>query len=130
MNKLTLTILLGTSVFASNGAELIQQNGCTACHAIASKKQAPAFAGIAKRNLRFYGTNAKNIIINSIKNGSNGKYPKFNYTAMPSFNNFTNQQLDDIATYILLQSNKAKNNHNHMGKGHSMRNKTFTGGRL
>ncbi len=105
---LLICLLTGSSLFAGSAEELISQNGCLACHAVASKKAAPAFAGIGKRNQRFYGVDAKAIIIESIKNGSSGKYPRFSNSPMPAFSNFSDEELDTVAKYILAQSSKAK----------------------
>jgi cytochrome c551/c552 len=102
-------LLIGSvSLYASSAEELIEQNGCLSCHAVASKKAAPAFAGIAMRNKRFEGDNAKNVIMNSIKHGSKGKYPRFLDMEMLSFSNFSDEELSSIADYILAQSSKAK----------------------
>jgi len=113
--------LLGSiSLFASSAEELIEQNGCLSCHAVASKKAAPAFAGIAMRNKRFEGDNAKTVIMNSIKHGSKGKYPRFSDMEMPSFSNFSDAELSAIADYILAQSSKAKHQGGGMGRGQGM----------
>ncbi|WP_457745300.1 c-type cytochrome [Sulfurimonas sp.] len=120
MKKLLIgTFLLGSTLFAQTAQELINENGCLACHAIASKKAAPAFAGIARRNMRFDGSHAKVTIMDSIRDGSKGKYPMFSQTAMPAFSNLTYEQLDTLATYILAQSSKAqcKGRGRGMGKG-------------
>jgi cytochrome c551/c552 len=116
---LLIGLFLGSSVFANSAQELIDQNGCLACHAVASKKAAPAFAGIAMRNKRFEGANAKTIIMNSIKNGSKGKYPYFSNSAMPPFSNLSDTELSTIADYILAQSSKARG-HRGMCKGQGM----------
>jgi cytochrome c551/c552 len=111
MKKVTLiTIILGTSLFAQSATEIMNDNGCMACHAVASKKSAPAFAGIAKRNMRFEGSAAKATIMNSIKNGSSGKYPRFNGTKMPAFSHLSEAELTTVADYILAQSSKANCN--------------------
>jgi cytochrome c len=120
---ITLTLLLSLSLFASSAEELISSNGCLSCHAVASKKSAPAFAGIAKRNLRFEGDGAKEVIKSSIKNGSKGKYPRFSDTSMPPYPNLSNSDLEKIADYILSQASKAKGRGGHgngMGKGGGM----------
>jgi len=111
MKIITLSILTLTFsgiLYAQNAQEIIDKNGCLACHAIASKKAAPAFAGIGKRNKRFEGDNAKTVIIKSIKNGSQGKYRMFTNSSMPPFTNLTKDQLNIVADYILAQSSKAK----------------------
>lgn len=117
MKKVVAVAILCSSVlFAQSAQELIKQNGCLNCHAIASKKAAPAFAGIAKKNIRFEGSRAKEVIMNFIANGSQGKYPMFADSKMPSFKNFSNEELSSIADYILSQSSKARCN----AKGHGM----------
>jgi cytochrome c len=115
MKKIILTtLLLGGALFAQSAEEIINANGCLACHAVASKKAAPAFAGIGMRNKRFEGANAKATIVNSIKNGSHGKYPMFSNSAMPAFAGLSNEELSSVADYILSQSSKAKG---HAGQG-------------
>ena len=117
MKKIVAVAILCSGVlFAQSAETLIEQNGCLSCHAIASKKAAPAFAGIAKRNMRFEGSGAKEVIMNSIANGSKGKYPMFADMEMPSFKNFSKEELSSIADYILSQSSKARCN----AKGHGM----------
>jgi len=120
MKKIIFTsLLLSVSLFAQNAQELIQENGCLACHAVASKKAAPAFAGIGMRNKRFEGAGAKEVIMHSIKNGSKGKYPYFSNSAMPAFANLTQEQLSTLADYILAQSSKARHKGG-MGQGKGM----------
>jgi len=114
MKKIILVGLVVTgTLFAGSAEELMKQNGCFACHAVASKKSAPAFAGIGMRNKRFEGANAKEVIMQSIKNGSKGKYPMFSDTAMPAFSNFTQEELGTLADYILSQAPKAKGHRGH-----------------
>jgi len=116
MKKLILSsFILTTTIFAQDVQTILTNNGCMGCHAIASRKAAPAFAGIAKRNLRFNGDNAANVIKNSIKNGSSGKYPRFNDTAMPAFSNLSEDELDEISTFILMQASKATGHGGGMG---------------
>jgi len=111
-----ISLLISGSLFAEDALSLIKDNGCFSCHAIDSKKSAPAFAGIGKRNKRFEGDNARYVIMNSIKKGSKGKYPHFSDMEMPSYKNFSEAELSSIADYILAQSSKAKNCKGH-GKG-------------
>ena len=109
MKKIAFTLVVLSGVlFAQSAQEIIDANGCLACHAVASKKAAPAFAGIGKRNKRFEGADAKTVIMASIKNGSKGKYPRFSDTAMPPFANLSEGELGILADYILAQSYKAK----------------------
>ena len=104
---LTITLILSATLFAQSAQEILETNGCFSCHAIASKKTAPAFAGIAKRNKRFNADNAQATIMSSIKNGSQGKYRHFSAT-MPAFAHLDDEALRTVADYILAQSSKAK----------------------
>jgi len=114
-------LFISASLFASSAQELIDQNGCFSCHAIASKKAAPAFAGIGMRNKRFEGANAKATIMNSIKNGSQGKYPRFSDSSMPGYGHLSEEDLSTLADFILAQSSKAKGHGCMMGsKGSGM----------
>jgi len=116
-----ISLILSSALFAEDAMALIKNNGCLACHAVASKKAAPAFAGIGKRNKRFEGANAKEVVMHSIKNGSKGKYPHFSGSEMPAFPNLSNEELSTIAEYILAQSSKAKNCQGHgRGQGRGM----------
>ena len=119
---LTTILLLGGALFAQSAQEILQQNGCLNCHAVANKKAAPAFAGIGKRNQHFERANAKTAIMNAIKNGSKGKYPMFSNSAMPAFGNLSEQELSTLADYILAQSSKAhgKGRGTGHGMGHGM----------
>ena len=121
MKKILLTtVLLSGALFAQNAQEIIDTNGCLACHAVASKKAAPAFAGIGMRNKRFEGENAKSTIINSIKNGSKGKFPMFSDSAMPAYPQLNDEELSTLADYILAQSSKAKGHGGGQGMGRGM----------
>ncbi len=111
MKKIVIIIsALSGFLFAQTAQELINQNGCFACHSVASKKTAPAFAGIGMRNKHFNGSNAKVVIMNSIKYGSKGKYPMFANKTMPAFKNLSQKNLSILADYILEQSSKAQCN--------------------
>ncbi len=121
MKKIMMTaVVLSSVLFAQSAQELIKENGCLACHAVASKKAAPAFAGIGKRNKRFEGSDAKATIMNSIKNGSSGKYPMFADSAMPPFPNLSQEDLSTLADYILAQSSKAQCKGKGQGMGQGM----------
>ena len=130
MKKIIIGALaLSSVIFAGNGEELVKKNGCLACHAITTHKAAPPLAGVGMRNMRFEGKNAKKVIMNSIKNGSKGKYPRFANSAMPSYNQLSDKEISDIADYILSLAPKAKEIHDRdsnckgkgmMGKGMGM----------
>jgi len=118
MKKIIFTsVIFATIVSAQSAQEIIDTNGCSACHAVASKKLAPAFAGIGKRNKMQNGSSAKDIIMKSIKNGSSSKYPMFADSKMPPYPNLSSQELSTIADYILSQSSKAKGHGRGMGHG-------------
>lgn len=109
MKKIALSfLLLSSALLAQNAQDIMNNNGCFGCHAIASKKSAPAFAGIAKRNKRFERSSAKATIIHSIKNGSKGKYRRFSNSQMPPFKHLSKDELSTIADFILQQSSLAK----------------------
>jgi len=128
MKKIIISALaLSSVIFAGNGEDLVKKNGCLACHAITTHKAAPPLAGVAMRNMRFEGKNAKKVIMNSIKNGSKGKYPRFANSAMPSYKQLSDKEISDIADYILSLAPKAKEIHKNgggckgmMGKGMGM----------
>ncbi len=106
MKKLALTLLLTSSTMWANGEQLAQSNGCMDCHNIMGKKLAPAFMGIARKNTNWFGNEAKAKIIESIKNGSKGKYRKFTNTEMPAYGYLTNDELDIISNWILEEYSK------------------------
>jgi cytochrome c len=106
MKKILLIALIAKGLYAttivSDVNATIQKNGCFNCHTVVGAYKAPPFAGIARRNIRWYGQKiAKERLINAIKNGSKGKYPRFENTQMPSFSNLNEKELNSIATWIL-----------------------------
>ena len=108
MKKLVLTLLLTSSVTWANGEQLVQSNGCMDCHNIIGKKLAPAFAGIGRKNIQWYGTDAKSKIMESIKNGSKGKYRQFSDSEMPAYGHLSSVELESIANWILEEYEKNK----------------------
>lgn len=107
MKKVILILFVSvTMLFAVTAEELVKQNGCMECHNIMGKKLAPAFKGIARKNIKWYGDQAHTKIVTSIKNGSSGKYPNFSGSAMPSFQHLNQSDLDNISEWILFQYNK------------------------
>jgi cytochrome c551/c552 len=125
MRKSILALSLISSIlFASE--ELASTNGCLECHKITYGEVAPAFAGIAKKNLRFNDRSmAKEIIIDSIKNGSSGKYRRFSSTTMPNFSHFNESELDSLAEWILSLESLAKSKN--FGGGMGMGNRGMGG---
>ena len=122
MKRVLWISLLALSVLpAQTAEELVSTNGCLACHATHGQKSAPAFAGIARRNQKQNGDSAKDTIMNSIKNGSSGKYRNFSDTKMPPYPSISDSDLAVLAEYILAQKPTAKGNGN--GKGHGGQNR-------
>jgi len=124
MKKLIIgVIVLGGALLAQDAKEIMERNGCFACHAMTTKKKAPAFACVGKRNVRFEGANAKAVIIDSIKNGSQGKYPRCSGNVMPAYKNLSSTELSLIADYILEHANECRGHGrmNGMGMGRGMR---------
>ncbi|MEA3331336.1 MAG: c-type cytochrome [Campylobacterota bacterium] len=102
MKKILLVALATVTVLsAQSGETLVKENGCMECHNIMGKKLAPAFKGTARKNLKWYGNDAKLKIIDSIKNGSKGKYRNFADTEMPAYGHLADKDLDEISTWIL-----------------------------
>jgi len=112
-----LLSLVISTVDAKSAEELIKENGCMSCHNITGMKDAPPFAGIAMRTQR-WSSNPKEVLINSIKNGSSGKYQKFAGKKMPAFKNLSDEELDSIASWILSQSANMPMNRGYHGGGH------------
>ena len=96
-----IVIISSTILFANSAEEITKNNGCMACHNIIGKKAAPALKGTARKNLKWYGGDAKAKIINSIKNGSKGKYRNFADTQMPAFKSLSDKELSVVADWIL-----------------------------
>ena len=101
--KIAFVILtLGSvSLFASNGEDLVKQNGCMDCHNVVGKKAAPAFRGIARRNTKWHGSAAQENIENSVKNGSSGKYLQFKGSEMPAYGHLSDAELKAMSEWIL-----------------------------
>jgi len=95
---LLLTVGVGYSQVV-NGKNVAQKYGCFACHNIYGPKNAPGFKGISLRAKK--SANPEKYIINSIKNGSQGKWPRFRNMVMPSFKNISDEEAKAIAKWIL-----------------------------
>lgn len=96
-----ITIFCSTILLADSGESIVKQKGCMACHNIMGKKAAPAFKGIARRNLKWYGYEAKAHIIKSIQEGSQGKYRNFSGSKMPAYQKLSHDELDTVADWII-----------------------------
>jgi cytochrome c len=108
MKKLLLGLTLALPLFASTGDELVQNNGCMSCHNIMGKKSAPAFMGVARKNLKWFGSDAKSHIKESIKNGSKGKYRHFLGSEMPAFSYLSDSDRETLANWILQKYEENK----------------------
>ena len=115
MKNLSLKIIVASALIittqgmaASNAEELLKTNGCMACHNIMGKKAAPAFMGTAKKNIKWHGEDAQEIMMKSIKSGSKGKYGNFKHTQMPAYSHISNKDLETITSWILKEYSKNK----------------------
>ncbi len=114
MKRFILTTVVASSMciggfstlYASSGEELAKANGCMECHNIMGKKLAPAFMGTARKNIKWFGIDAKIHIVESIKKGSKGKYRNFTNIQMPEYGHISNDDLDVIASWILSEYEK------------------------
>ncbi len=107
MKKIVLSCILITSssLFAKSAETILKENNCMKCHSIRGMKSAPPFSMITKMNSGWFGTSNKDIK-NSIKNGSQGKYPMFSNTTMPSYKNLSDKELDTIIAWLESISKK------------------------
>jgi cytochrome c6 len=81
---------------AANGAKLFTAN-CAACHA-GGKNVVNAAKTLQKGDLEQYGMNSLEAIKTQVTKGKN---------AMPAFGGrLSEQEIDDVATYVLAQSEK------------------------
>lgn len=96
MKKSIALIGLVSSLFAVEPMALLEQNGCTECHQLRGAKMAPGWMGISMR--------AENIdvLMNTIKNGSSGKYPnpKFKDVPMPSYAHLEAKDIEAMAVWV------------------------------
>jgi len=77
------------------GEQIARKNSCFSCHSINSKKIAPSFTTI--KNI----SNKKDIL-NSLLNGSKGKYKGFEKSYMPPLGkNISKEDLDKLSHWIL-----------------------------
>lgn len=80
----------------ANGAKIFSAN-CAACH-MGGRNVVMAAKTLQKEALEKYNMNSLEAIVNQVHNGKN---------AMPAFKGKLNdQQIEDVATYVLQQSEK------------------------
>jgi cytochrome c len=77
------------------GELLARQDGCLSCHAKKFKKVGPSFSEIAKKM-------DKKKIVNSIRNGSRGRWKESNNIPMPSFKKLSEQDINILAKWIKI----------------------------
>lgn len=80
------------------GERLARKHGCLSCHGVEKKKMGPSFRAIAKR----YKVDAVQIR-ESIRLGSQEKWPESRHAKMPSFKQLTNEELDIVTKWIMEQ---------------------------
>lgn len=94
-----LTVSFAAPAFAgdaANGAKVFSAN-CAACH-MGGNNVIVANKTLKKDALETYGMNSLEAITSQVKNGKN---------AMPAFGGrLTDAQIEDVATYVLEQSEK------------------------
>jgi len=101
--------LINSYLFAQSAQEILAQNECMKCHSIRRMKYAPPFSMIVKMNSGWFGL-PQSDIKNSIKNGSQGKYPMFSNNSMPAYKNLTDKELDILMDWIKSQNEKGMRN--------------------
>ncbi len=81
--------------------EIAAQNGCMGCHTVTNSVAGPAWRLVAERYRDVPG--AKTILIDSINNGSSGRWQEVSKMAsMPSYQGMiSDSDLDALANYIL-----------------------------
>jgi len=102
-------IIINSFLYANNVKILLKQNKCMSCHNVMGIKSAPSFSMILKMNSGWFGI-SKNSIKNSIKNGSQGKYPMFSDVKMPAYKNLSNQDLNALTRWIISRGSKGMHN--------------------
>jgi len=101
--------LIISSLLANDIQTIIKDNKCMKCHNIIGMKSAPPFSAIAMMNSGWFGI-SKDSIKDSIKNGSQGKYPMFSNKKMPSFSKLSDKEIDIITNWIIKQGSKGMRN--------------------
>ena len=82
---------------------VLEQQRCTNCHDIEVDKVAPSFKMIASR----YNVEQKDELINSIKNGTKGKWDG-KQLPMPAYKKMSNEDIDGMVDWILSLNIKGK----------------------
>jgi len=80
---------------------VLEQQRCTNCHDIEIDKVAPSFGMIASR----YNKNQKNVLIDSIKNGTKGKWEN-KKIPMPPYKKMDDKDIEGMVDWILSLNRK------------------------
>ena len=100
----TLAVTLPAAAAAvSPGEKVAQGSNCFSCHAVSHKVVGPAFAAVAKRFAHQPG--AKAMLIHAVKYGHVGTWGDI---PMPSHPDLTNEQLDEVVSWVLSISPAAE----------------------
>lgn len=108
LGLITISLLI-SSLIAKNADTLLKENKCMSCHNIMGMKLAPPFSGISKMNSGWFGV-SKRSIKDSIKNGSQGKYPMFSNAKMPAFAELNEEELNTLTDWITKQGSRGMRN--------------------
>ena len=80
------------------GERITRKHGCLSCHGIDQKKMGPSFYAIAAR----YKVDEVQVR-ESIRLGSQEKWPESRHAKMPPFKQLTNEELDIVTQWIMEQ---------------------------
>ena len=108
---------MSLSLYATSAEDIAKEKGCMSCHQISGKKSAPAFRGVANRNLHFNPGKARESIKESIEKGSKGKYPGVDGREMPAYPQLSQEELDTLADWILSLGKSGMGRHGMHGHG-------------
>jgi len=92
-----------------NAREIAASNGCMGCHTVTNSVAGPAWRLVAER---YRDTpNAKALLVDSINNGSSGRWREVSRMAsMPGYQGkISESDLDALVDYILSLGNNAEN---------------------
>ena len=78
------------------GERIARKDGCLSCHGIDQKKMGPSFHAIAAR----YKVDEVQVR-ESIRLGSQEKWPESRHAKMPAFKQLTNEELDIVTKWII-----------------------------
>lgn len=91
-----------SNVYADDVKELVQASGCLSCHSVDEKIVGPAFKDVVAKYSRDPDAIAN--MMQSIKNGSRGKWGRM---PMPAHASLSNEDLKTLATWVMTRKAKA-----------------------